>query len=182
MGADLERRKAVVGGLLVEMAAMRLPNLFAAREAAQQGDGGVHQVIERQQDRGSERAGSGKLQQHPADEKADRQRTHIAEEEPRDGLVERGEAEERAAEGEGDERDQGRQIRPTSPSMAMTPVTGTISATVIQSSPSMKLTRFTNQTPPRMRKACSTTRGTASGRTRRPLVDNDGRDRRDLQK
>ena len=103
MGADLERRKAVVGGLLVEMAAMRLPHLLAARKAAQQGDGGVHQVIERQQDRSSERARSGQLQQHPADEKADRQRAHIAEEEPRDGLVERGEAEERAAEGEGDE-------------------------------------------------------------------------------
>ena len=52
---------------------------------------------------------------------------------------------------------------PNSPSAAMKPVIGTISATVIQSSPSMKLTRFTNQTPPNNEKGRSTMSGTASG-------------------
>src|SRR5262249_30814937 len=45
------------------------------------------------------------------------------------------------------------------------PVIGTVSATVIQSIPSMKLVRLTNQTPPRRRPARSIHHGSA-GRTR----------------
>ncbi len=37
---------------------------------------------------------------------------------------------------------------PSSPTAAIAALTGTTSATVIQSSPSMKFTRFTNHNPP----------------------------------
>ena len=46
--------------------------------------------------RGREAAGAGELEQHPADQKADRQRADIAEEEPRHRPVERRKADERA--------------------------------------------------------------------------------------
>ena len=91
-------RKAVDGGLLVEMAAMRLPDLLAPREAAQQRDGGVQ--------RDSRAAAGARRRARPVPASCSSsqptrrpmgRRADIAEEEPRDRLVEGRKAEERAA-------------------------------------------------------------------------------------
>ena len=107
------------------------------------------------------------LQQQPAEQKTDRQAAHVAQEKPRDRLVERSKAERRAQQRGRDQRGQ-RWIVPKTPNRTIAPVTGTISATVIQSMPSMKLTRLTSHTPPRSRQARSIHHG-RTGRTRTSL-------------
>ncbi len=87
--------KAVVGGALIEMGAMRRPERFAPGHTPQQGDGGVSEIIERQQQRSCEVLMPGELQQAPAGQQADRQAADVAEKDFRDRAVEGREAEHR---------------------------------------------------------------------------------------
>ena len=84
----------------------------------------------------------------PAEQESDRQAADIAEKQPRDRPVERREADDRAEQRERDQHGAGGGAAPIRPSSTTPAVTGTTSATVIQSMPSMKFTRLTNQTPP----------------------------------
>ena len=101
---------------------------------------------------------SGEHQHEPAEQKADRQAADIAEKQARDRPIERRKPDDRAEQGERDEHGAGGapSVKPSSTTPA---VTGTTSATVIQSMPSMKLTRLTNQTPPSRSSARSSDRG-----------------------
>ncbi len=102
----LRHGETVVERALVEMAAVRLPDPLAPRHATAERDGGVGEVVERQQDRRGEMAAARHLQQQPADQQADRQAADVAEEQPRHRLVERGEAEHGAKQRARDQRRQ----------------------------------------------------------------------------
>ena len=142
-----QHRKAVIGSALVKMRAMRRPEWLAPHHPAQQRHGRVGQIIQRQQQCGGELLMIGELQQTPAQQQPDRQAADISEKDFCHRAVEGRKPEHRAAQRR---RDNGRRKPETSPSQPSTisaPVIGTTSATVIKSSPSMKLTRFTNQRP-----------------------------------
>src|SRR6266403_5564820 len=95
---DFAHRKAVVGGALIEMSAMSLPDRLAPHEAMCEGDRGVGEIIEGQDERRCQMTCSGKLQQDPAEQKSDRQAAYVAEKDPRHRSVERREANDRTKE------------------------------------------------------------------------------------
>ena len=97
-------RKAVVGGALVEVGAMRRPERFAPCHPPKQRDGGVGEIIERQQQCGRNVLMPGELQQAPADQQADRQAADVAEKDFRHRPVERRKAEHRAEQRRGGDR------------------------------------------------------------------------------
>ena len=106
----LPHRKAVVGGALIEMRAMRRPERLAPHHPAQQRHRGIGQIIQRQQQRGGEMLMPGQLQQAPAEQQADRQAADVAEKDLRHRPVERRKAEHRAAQRGGDDRRRCRQF------------------------------------------------------------------------
>ena len=129
------------------MRAMGRPERLAVGEPAQQRRGRVHQIIHRQQQGGGELLMIGQLQQAPAEQQADRQAADVAEKDLRHRTVERRETRASRRRAPRQTMVAGAGNSPSDPSTTIAPVIGTTSATVIQSSPSMKLTRFTNQRP-----------------------------------
>ena len=103
-GDDLRHGEAVGERLMVEVLPVGLPDPLAAEQTAQQGQGGVGEVVEGEEEGGGPGPRSGELQQRPADEQAQGQRAHVTEEEPRHRLVEGSEAEKPAKQGGGEER------------------------------------------------------------------------------
>ena len=95
---DFGHREAAVGGALIVMGAVRLPDLLAARQPTDQGERGVGQIVQRQQQRGGQVAGAGEKDQEPADQEADRQTADIAEKKPGGRPIEIGKSEHGAAE------------------------------------------------------------------------------------
>ena len=93
-GGDAPSR---IRGALIDMAAMGLPEGFATRQAPKKGRARIPQIIERQDQRGGEMASERKSIKAVAEDQADRQAADIAEEDARDGLVERRKADQRAA-------------------------------------------------------------------------------------
>ncbi|MHC2626654.1 hypothetical protein ACVIW2_008686 [Bradyrhizobium huanghuaihaiense] len=83
---------------------MRRPELLAARDAPKQRDGGIGEVIGRQQQRRSRLPVPGELEQAPAEQEADRQAADIAQEHFCDRLVEGRKAEHGAAQRGGNQR------------------------------------------------------------------------------
>ena len=79
------------------MGAVRLPDALAVRQAADQRERGVGQIIERQQQRRREVAVAGEQHQEPAEQQADRQAADVAEEKLGGRPVEIGKAEHGAA-------------------------------------------------------------------------------------
>ena len=75
------------------------PYCFAPDEAPAKRDGGVGEIIERQDECCGEMIHCGKLQQKPAKQKPDRQATHVAEKDLRHRPVERRETGSRAKQG-----------------------------------------------------------------------------------
>jgi hypothetical protein len=67
---------------------MCLQDRLAVRQPAQQRDGRIGEIIERQQQRGREMPVSGKHNKQPAEQQADRQAAHIAEKQTRDWTIE----------------------------------------------------------------------------------------------
>ena len=57
---------------------MRLPDRLAPVDAREQRAGAVGQIVERQDDRRRQMAVPGELEQEPAEQKADRQASHVA--------------------------------------------------------------------------------------------------------
>ena len=104
------------------------------------------QIIKRQQQRGDEMLAIGQLQQAPAKQEADRQTADVTEKDLGHRPVERRKPSMAPQQRRRDDGCRGRKFAER-PSRSSPPVTGTTSATVIQSSPSMKLTRLTNQRP-----------------------------------
>ena len=83
---------------------MRRPERFAPDDAPHQGDGGVSEIIERQQKGGGNLLMPGELQQTPAGQQADRQAADVAEKNFRHRPVERREAEHRPEQRRGSDR------------------------------------------------------------------------------
>ena len=105
-GDDLGNGEAVVGRALIEVRAVRLPERLALGDAAGERDGRVGEIIEREDERRRQMAVARKLQQQPAEQKTDRQASHVAQKEPRDRLVERSKAQGRAQQRGRDQRGQ----------------------------------------------------------------------------
>ena len=78
MGGLRAQGEAVVGGALVEMAAMGGPEALAPKDAAAQSECGVAEVIGRQQQRRGAMAARGELPQAPEEQEADGQAADVA--------------------------------------------------------------------------------------------------------
>ena len=96
-------RKAIVGGALIKVGAMRRPERLAPGHPPQQRDGRVGQIVERQQQGGCKLLMPGELQQAPAEQQPDRQAADVAEKDLCHRPVERRESEHRAAQRRGDD-------------------------------------------------------------------------------
>ena len=107
-GKDMRRdphdREPAVGRLLVEVRPVRLPDPLPPHEAPEKRDRRIGQIVERQQQRRREAAVERQAVQHPGDEKPDRQRADVAEEEPRHRPVERRKSDERPEQRRRDDR------------------------------------------------------------------------------
>ena len=70
--------ETVVGGALIEMLTMRLPERLAPDDAADERDRRIGEIIKRQDNGSSQMAVRGKAQQEPAEHETDRQTAHVA--------------------------------------------------------------------------------------------------------
>ncbi len=76
------RGKAVIGGALIKMRAVRLPDRFPADGSSQQGDRGVGEIVERRDQRCDQMAAARDKQQQNTKNETDRQAADVAEKNP----------------------------------------------------------------------------------------------------
>src|SRR5215470_19726328 len=93
MDAEASIRRA-----LIEMAPMGLPDRFARERSAQEREGGIGEIIEREQDRRRQMAARRQMKQQPGQQQADREAADVAKEQARDRLVERSKSDDCAEE------------------------------------------------------------------------------------
>ena len=170
--------EAPIGRALVEMSAVRLPERLAVCDPPQQGQGRVGEIIERQHKRRGEMAVAGQQEQQPGEQQPDRQAADVAEKYPRHRPVERRKADQCRRTSASATTTAVRRQRAEQPDQRRPTVTGTTSATVIQSMPSMKFVRLTNHRHASSSSARSIHQGsigtTRSSAGRLAIIDGDG--------